>query len=496
MSGSLTQSIQFTEIPADWRVPGTFVEIRPNYANTGAFAWPTRVLLVGHQTSAGTASANAPQRVFTAAQAKVLFGAGSMLAQMCAAFLLGNPTSELWATSVAEPTGSRATMTVTFTGTPSATGLLGFYFGGERVQVAAFATDTPTTLATRVVAAIAANPDLAVTAANTAGVVTVSARHLGVGGRPGIVALNRAVGEATPPGLGVSVAPWTEGVGDPDYGTLISAIASDWYTDVVVGLNGGGANFAQWTAELTRRYTAMGRLDMHAFVHLDTNTYSGATAAGQGLNSPQATLTASRGSLTPPWIWAAATAAVAVQQLTNDPARQLRGLVLPGVVAPAPAQRFIESERDGLLRSGISTFIVERDGSVAIDRLITTYQTAAGGVPDTAWLDITIPKTVSRIRHDWRTYVSLTYPRSKLADDGAIAAETDPSIVTPRSMGNAWAARCRVYAGNGWIQNEVQTVKDSVFVRNRTDRNRLDARLKIQVVGNLMVFAGALEFNQ
>ena len=63
-------------------------------------------------------------------------------------------------------------------------------------------------------------------------------------------------------------------------------------------------------------------------------------------------------------------------------------------------------------------------------------------------------------------------------------------------MANAWAARCKIYAANGWIQNEQVTIPQAVFVINATDPNRMDARLAIQVMGNLMVFAAALEFSR
>ena len=36
--------------------------------------------------------------------------------------------------------------------------------------------------------------------------------------------------------------------------------------------------------------------------------------------------------------------------------------------------------------------------------------------------------------------------------------------------------------------------QQSYFGRNATDRNRMDARQPIQVIGNLMVLAAALEF--
>ena len=67
-----------------------------------------------------------------------------------------------------------------------------------------------------------------------------------------------------------------------------------------------------------------------------------------------------------PWQWAASLAGVACFYLTNDPARQLRTLALPGIVGPEGPDRFTPSEQDLLLRDGISTFDVGPDGTVTL----------------------------------------------------------------------------------------------------------------------------------
>ena len=115
--------MDFAEIPFDWRVPGALVEVRPDRTGLGTFAWPARVLLAGQKYSAGLAAANVPQRIFTAAQAASLFGAGSQAHRMCQAFLLANPTTELWAAGQADLGGATAaTGTFVFSGTPTAAG--------------------------------------------------------------------------------------------------------------------------------------------------------------------------------------------------------------------------------------------------------------------------------------------------------------------------------------------------------------------------------------
>ncbi len=111
--------------------------------------------------------------------------------------------------------------------------------------------------------------------------------------------------------------------------------------------------------------------------------------------------------------------------------------------------------------------------------------------------------TLSRIRYDWNSYVSLLYPRAKLTDDEDSAAfatnvgddeEPGSSVVTPRRMHASWAGRCRRYGDLVWIQNVEATIKQSAFQRSSSDKNRLESRQQINIVGNLMVLAGSLEF--
>ncbi len=80
-----------------------------------------------------------------------------------------------------------------------------------------------------------------------------------------------------------------------------------------------------------------------------------------------------------------------------------------------------------------------------LERVITAYKTTFSRRPDTAYLDIMVPKTLTRIRYDWATYVTLLYPRHKLADDDSPAANNNDAVVTPRRMAGSWATRCKLY---------------------------------------------------
>ena len=101
----MSESITFEQVPADWRVPGTYVEVRPVNRNMGLVGFVARALLMG-QMLTGTAPAGVPRRITRREQAAAFFGAGSVAAGMVEAFVDANPTTELWAMGLASGGGA------------------------------------------------------------------------------------------------------------------------------------------------------------------------------------------------------------------------------------------------------------------------------------------------------------------------------------------------------------------------------------------------------
>lgn len=488
--------ITFNEIPYTWLRKGAYVEARPNYQTKGAAPWPTRVLIVGQKLAAGTAAANVPLPITRIDQATGYFGQGSQLEAMVKAFKAANKVSEIWAFPLADAAGTAATKTITITGTPSAAGTVALYIGGRRLAIPVATTDTPTTVAAAIVAAVTADPAMLMSATNAAGVVTLTAKNLGTLGNLIDVRINYYWDDVSPLGLTFVVATGVAGATDPAISTVITAIANDWYTDIVMPYT-DSANMALLETELARRYNAMGGLDMHAYSGL-IGSYATATTWSSTRNSAYSTtIPCGAAPLDPPFLWAAALAGVAAFQLGNDPARQLGSLVLPGIKAPAPAAQFLDTEQNLMLGKGLCSWDALPDGTVVLNRVVTNYQKANSGAADQAWLDINVPKTASRIRYDWINYVQLNFPRHKLADDTSPALQTlDPTnaIATPRSLMGSWIGRCRLYAQQGWIEDIEYSKANSFFERDANDRNRANGRQSIKIIGNLIVLAGALEF--
>lgn len=495
----MNQTVSFDEIPMDWRVPGSLLEIRPDRRNRGLYPYPARTLIVAPKLTAGTGATLQPLRLTRLEDAIAWAGEGSIAAEMAMAFLANNSTGDASLMLLPDPNGGavRATGTITVTGTPTASGTLVALVGGQRVAIAVNAGETATVIAGRLVAAITARTGrqaLPVTAANASGVVTLTARHFGTVGNLIPILVNPEPDLPLPAGVTAPVVAMANGTGEADIAPVISAIATQWWTDLVFPVLTTGY-IAALPAELDRRWNAMTRLDAQVW-GMQVGTFSALSTLGNARNNRFISELGANGSPTPPWVWAAALAGRGAFFLLNDPARQLRGIPLVGVLPPPAASRFIDAERDLLLRDGISTWNATDDGLVVLERVITQNQRTTLGVEDTAWLDVMTPKVLSRIRYDWNAHMTATWPRPKLADDNDPAAEFDPEVATPRRLHNSWAARCTLYQRQGWIQDASRTAADSFFVRDVNDRNRVNARLRVNILGNLMTLAGVLEFSQ
>ena len=484
--------VSLTEIPYDWLAPGTYLEARPNYQRVGLLPYPARALLHVPIAATGSAVAGAISQITRPEQSDALLGIGSIGAAMTRAFLAANRTSPLYLIGVAEQVAwTAATATVTFGG--AGRGDVPLYIAGKRVAATMGAGMTPTQMASAMATAINQRTDLVVTATSAAAVLTLTAKNKGAIGNEIDIRVGYYADEVLPAGITAAIAPMAGGTGDADVQTaVLDLIADEWFTDMVSPYT-SGAQLSAYELDLATRFKAMGKRDATLWIGA-RGTFGELAAKSALINSPHISLIGVDKSPTPAWEWAASMAGVAMFNLTNDPARQLRSLILPGMLPPAVTARWTDTERDLLLKQGISTYTSVGDDTVVLDRVVTSYKKTNLNVPDRAWLDVMVPRTVSRIRYDWSAYVSALYPRHKLASDESVAAHNSDSVVTPGRMAGSWAARCKVYEREGWIEDVARTIAESQFGVDPNDRNRLQARQQIQIIGNLMVLAGALEF--
>jgi phage tail sheath gpL-like len=486
--------VSLSEIPYDWVKPGVFLEVRPNYVNMGRIPWPAKTLLHGPIGAAGTAAAGVIRALTRPEEADAWFGRGTVTAAMARLYLTHDRGTPLYALGCTEdPAWVAAAATVNFSG--AGRGTVPLYIAGRRVDVVVNAAMTPTAMAAAAAAAVNLRDDLPVTAAASGPAVTLTAKNRGAIGNNIDVRVGYFADESAPAGVAVAAAAMSGGVGEPNVQTqFLDPVPDDaWYTDLVSPYT-AQASLAAYEAHLALAYQAMGRRDCHLWT-ARAGTYGQLMTFADTVNSPFVTALGVNRCPMPVWEVAAALAAGALPRLNDDPARQLRSLDIPDVLPPVAADRFIETEQNFLLKAGIATFEAVGDDRIVMDRIVTTYKRTALAIPDRAWLDVMVPKTMSHIRYDWRMYVSLLYPRHKLTADESFAARSNTgSVVTPGRMKGSWAARCKLYEEYAWIEDVERTVKESLFAVDPSDRNRMQGRQQVSIIGNLMQLVGALEF--
>ena len=165
----------------------------------------------------------------------------------------------------------------------------------------------------------------------------------------------------------------------------------------------------------------------------------------------------------------------------EDPARPLNTLELKGLDVVELAARTSRTEQENALYNGVTPLEVGPGERVQIVRSISTYTKDAQGVDDVSLLDLTTIRTLDYVRRACRERVALRFPREKLSD-------RTPSKVRSELLDVLYKLE------ELEIIEAVEANKDGLIVeRDAQDVNRLDAKIPVDVVNGLHVFAGRID---
>jgi phage tail sheath gpL-like len=298
-------------------------------------------------------------------------------------------------------------------------------------------------------------------------------------------------GEVLPAGITLAIVPMASGSANPVITPALTAIADSWFNVVAMPYT-DAANLTLLEAELDARWGPLVAMEGVAFAGMD-DTHANLLTFGDTRNSEFVSVLGTNDSPTPPWEWAAALAGVVSKQAQIDPARPFQTLELKSVLAPIDSDRFNQSERNLLLLDGIATSTADRDGTVRIERLITTYQTNAGGLPDISFLDANTLFTLGFLRFSLRARFFQKYPRHKLADDGTRVG-AGQAVLTPTGAKSEVLSLFRLWEDAGLVEGITQFKDEIIIERNANDPTRLDFRLPPDLVNQLRVTATQIQF--
>lgn len=488
-------SISFNQIPVDLLTPGQYVEFDNSKAINAPVNMPQRILLIGQSLATGTGAANVPLQVSGKTAGIAAFGRGSIGAAMIASLFDVTDTIETWIVPVPDNgAGTTATGTITITGAATQAGTLNLYIGEDVVQVAVATTDTVAVIAAALAAAINAKPDLVVTAASAAGVVTVTARHKGALTNDLMMQLNYyPMSEATPAGLGVAIVQMNGGTADPSIATALANIGAVQYNTIIMPFN-DAANLGLMETEANNRWGPLYQNDGHCHSAV-RGTVGSLNTLLSARNNPHITLWTCEtgGEPGPVWEKAVLAGAVSAYYLAIDPARPLQTLVLPTRLPAPAAKRWLRSERNNILSYGGATTVVDNGGNVVIERAVTNYKTNASGTVDPSYRDIETMYTLSLMRYQVRARIAQRFPRHKLVDDTTPVAPGQ-AVAAPKDIKAELIALGLDWVDAGLMENIEQFKADLLVVRNKNDRNRVDVRLPPDLVNQFRVFAAQVQF--
>lgn len=488
-------TVPFNRLPSNQRAPFFYAEFDNSMANTATAV--QRTLLIGQMLSTATATPGIPQKVSSDSAVAGICGSGSMLHSMMTAYLANDISAELWILPLAD--GSTGTTAATgklkVVTAAAATGVLSLYIAGMRVQLTVVSTDDNVVVAAAIAAVINGQSKLPVIAevdSAATDTVKLTAKNKGAHGNSIDIRLNyqgAAGGEETPQGMTLTITPMASGAGAP---ALTDALGNlqDRAFDFIVNPYTDTTSLdavKEFLSDATGRWSYAQQLYGHSFGAL-AGTYGSLSATGEARNNQHETLLGINGSPTPAYLWAAALTGAIAPSLRNDPGRPTQTLTISGVLAPPLEERFMLTERNNLLYSGISTFTVADDGSVQVEKTITTYQKNKFGDADDSYLNIETLFLLMFVTRFLRTQITSKFGRMKLANDGTRFAPGS-AIVTPNVIRAELIAQYRTLEYNGYVQDAAAFAKTLLVERNGSNTKRIDVLWTGTLIDQLEIFA-------
>lgn len=472
-------NIAFDQIPASIRKPGKYFEFNTKLAVRTLVNNKQRMLIIGQKTSAGSIAQKVPMLVFSDKEAETYFGYGSMCHLMVRAAIKANAYLDLTVISLDDAAaGVAASGSVTFTGPATSSGVFTLYVGSQKVEIAVNKDDTATMIGDALVSQMGKQTDLPVTAANNAGVVTLTAKNKGLCGND--ISLAYEITNAS--GITATIAAMANGATNPSIADALAVVFPEQYHIIVTPFN-TQTDLAVLRDHLDsvsgpmEQRSAIGVYGMNGALATAT-TLAGQVNHGRILCAYLRYTSATKIKSMPYEIACAIASVVAYEE---DPARPLNTLELKSITAPNISDRLSRTEQESCLYNGCAPLEVGPGEKVQIVRAISTYIKDAQGIDDVSLLDITTIRTLDYVRKACRERVSNRFPREKLSSKTPDKVRTELLDVLKKLEELE-------------IVEEVDANKDGLIVeRDLQDVNRLDAKIPADVVNGLHVFAGRID---
>jgi len=504
-------AIQITGLPANDPVPGSYIQVSfaQGAASNGSATYGA--LLMGTKTTSGSATPdtviygpNSSPPLVTENDAIALFGAGSPLHRMFNQFVAVNKATPVHAIAITESAGAASTGTITISGTTaSAAGVLRVNVGEGYVERAISVGDTPTATAAAAVALINAQTSWGVTAANTAGVITLTNKVKGPNGNWGRYSATLTAGT----GLTVTPSAQTSMTGGTTAQVYTNALATilpyRFFYIVAEDTPAAGAstNLTNIKSQIDTQALPLSGLRQGMFAATTDTLANATTMASTNLNSARAELVWSPDSDRRPEELAAFAAGVyALEEQGISPRCNFSGYgtdansaLIWNLKAPLSGRAPTRSEIVTALNNGITPIGVGLRGDTYLVKRITT-RSLNGSLNDYRIRDAHKRTIMDRFADDLQAKLVLNFSGRKIGNDPVQGQRTPgPDVVTPTAIRAAVIQLTRDYEALDLIENVAATIAAMIVQRETVPTTRMGIRVPIDVIDIADQFAAALD---
>lgn len=495
--------IPITGVALDFRVPGAYAEILFAQGPASAAIGAREVVFVMPMLSGGTWTAGTMYQVNDSATAETGAGPGSPLHRGIRKFMTHNKDAKVWAVPVAETSGGSpvaATVAITVATTPTSTGTATVTICGEDASYTYKTTDTVTTIAAGLKAAINAKSWLPVTADNAAGVLTLTAKLKGISQGTNTIGVIR-VRAAITAGTATTISSAGAFVGASVAGVEGSTTEATKFETALATLD---AVRKYYIVSSANDATSLGKLKTHIVNKSEPRRglRSRGIAAYTGAGADAATIATGRNYERLELYWqensehdcaeiAGAMAAIVQKTEGVDVTANMSGYRLSDILLPCydAADRPTDTEQNDAINDGVSPIATDELGAYLVMHVNTRSKNSAGSQDDFRATEAHrvsgADSFVDQLLGNW----SLNFSQKKFKDDerladgkfnpnqGQIANVVRPSTITPmikRLMDD--------FDALGHLQ-DVTASKDSVRVLK--NGSRAECSIDLHVIDHL-----------
>lgn len=449
-----------------------------------------RILAIGVPEATATIPTDEPVLFTSLSSVANLCGGGSPLDEMALAIKVAFPNCDLYLGTAGDGT-TPAAGSIAIVGPATANDTLHVYVNGiHHYAIPVVDEDTADEIGDLLEAAMNADSACPLTASNTAGTVTLTAKFGGTLGNYVDVRLNlggATAGESTPAGLTVTVTEPSMGATDADLDDLITAIADDDF-DAIICAWPDATILQQIRAELVRRWGDVPKLYTVAYGAVadsvaDIKTFVESVddwrivPVGYEAESPN-----------PPWLMAADFGATCEYRYnlgtTKSPHRGCERVALSTCVPTPRGDRFTFAEREALSTYGAATVAYDSAGRVLIEKEQTSQ---AGSVLQDAW-----------ITRAWNRYL-IQRMSDRFANTALVSDDVDEipeGCTAPRSVYAEYLDAGKVAASRGWFRDFASYKAGLVVELDEADPDRLNILTTPTYAGQARTQAVVVQFSR